>query len=108
VAPGFGLDAMIASRLGLEDLGTGGGAAASGRGAGWLEGTEGGSTVALLLNPIESADRCGGGTMGLVGWVVVAVRLGSGGTDLSEERSDAFMGCLGGSDGLEGSAGECQ
>lgn len=102
------MDARIASRLGLEDLGTGGGAAASGRGAGRLEGTEGGSTVALLLKPIESADRCGGGTMGLFGWVVVADRLGSGGTGRSGTRPDAFVGCLGGSDGLVGSAEGCQ
>lgn len=97
---------MIASRLGLEDLGTGGGAAASVRGAGRLVGTAGGSTVALLLKPNVRADLDGGGTMGLLAWVVVAGRLGSAGTGLSDgERCDTFVDCRGGSDGLEGSDG---
>lgn len=97
----------MASRFGLEDLGIGGGAAASGRGAGRLEGTGGGVTVALLLKPNVRADRCGGGTMGRFVWFDVAGRLGSAGTGLSSERSEAFVDCLGGSDGLVGSAGAC-
>ena len=34
----------------------------------------------------------------------VADRLGSAGMGLSGERSEAFVGCLGGSDGLDGRA----
>lgn len=105
-APGLGFEAIIASRFGLEEVGTGGGAPLT-PGTGRLEGIGGGSTVALLLKPSDRADRtgrCGGGTMALFVSTAVADRLGSAGTGLSGERSGAFVGCLGGSDGLDGKA----
>lgn len=105
-APGLGFEAMIASRFGLEDVGTGGGAPLT-PGTGRLEGIGGGSTVALLLKPSDRADRtgrCGGGTRALFVSTDVVDRLGSAGTGLSGERSEACVGCLGGSDGLDGRA----
>lgn len=105
-APGLGFDAMIASRFGLEDVGIGGGAPLM-PGTGRLDGIGGGSTVALLLNPSDRADRTGrwgGGTIALFVSVAVADRLGSAGTNRSGERSEAFVVCLGGSDGLDGRA----
>ena len=59
-APGLGLgfEAMIASRSGLDEVGTGGGAPLTPV-TGRLEGIGGGSTVALLLNPSDRADRTG-------------------------------------------------
>lgn len=105
-APGLGFEAMIASRFGREDVGTGGGAPLTPC-TDRLEGIGGGSTIALLLNPSDRADRtgrCGGGIMALFVSTAVADRLGSAGTRLSGERSEAFVGCLGGSDGLDGRA----
>lgn len=76
-------------------------------GIGRLEGIGGASTVVLLLKPSDRADRtglCGGGTMALFVSTTVVDRLGSAGTGLSGERSEAFVDCLGGSDGLVGRA----
>lgn len=99
---------MIASRLGFEDIGIGGGALASGASEGRVWGTGGGSTVALLLKPRDRADRCGrcgGGMMTLSVCVVDVGRLISAG--FSGERSGIFVAFLGGRDGLDGSAGIC-
>lgn len=92
--------------MGLDEVGIGGGAPLT-PGTGRLDGTGGGSTVDLLLKPNDRADRtgrCGGGTIALFVSVVVAGRLGSAGTGRSTERSEMFVDCLGGSDGLDGRA----
>lgn len=62
VAPGFGFDAIIASRFGRDDIGMGGGAAGScaASAAGRLAGRGGGVSVALF-NPNSNAERRGGG-----------------------------------------------
>jgi hypothetical protein len=70
MAPGFGLEAMIAFRFGLDDIGTGGGTPRAGTEldvtvGGRVEGT-GGGVAALLLKPISNADRrVGGGAITL-------------------------------------------
>lgn len=102
----------MASRLGLEERGIGGGAPAAVSGAKLNEGLfcgTGGGSVALLLKPISNGDlRVGGGatslfTLGAVPLLVVATGLpGSGG----RSGDDALVvTCLGGSDGLAGSSG---
>ena len=102
---------MMASRLGREASGIGGGApgvevgsglAADGR----FEGT-GGGEGALLLNPISSADRRGGGAITLLVRLsdvveVCAVGL-AGSAGLSGDLSRTFD-CRGGRDGLAGSS----
>ena len=108
-APGFGFEAIIAFKFGLEDRGTGGGALAIVSGAepndGRFCGTGGGS-VALLLKPSSRTDLRGGGAITLfvlgVAALFVVVRQGNGGR--SGERSWTFD-CLGGSDGRAGSSG---
>jgi hypothetical protein len=70
MAPGFGLEAIIAFRFGLDDIGTGGGTPRAGAelvvtAGGRVEDT-GGGVVVLLLKPISSADRrVGGGAITL-------------------------------------------
>jgi hypothetical protein len=67
-APGMGFEAMIASRLGLDESGMGGGvpvfkfgADSTVPGEGRFVGTGGGAAASLLLKPISRADRRGGG-----------------------------------------------
>ena len=108
-APGFGLEAMMASRLGLDERGTGGGIPAVGAESdvavvGRFEGTKGGA-VALLSKPISNADRRGGG--GAIALLFCDIsfeaclcgRAGTGRGDLSQ-----IMDCLGGNDGRAGTS----
>lgn len=97
----------MASRFGLDASGIGGGAPGLGAeseviAGGRVSGT-GGAVAALLLNPICKADRCGGGTMTLLGFGVfvpfVVGLPGSGGR--SGDRFWPFD-CRGGRDGLTG------
>jgi hypothetical protein len=85
-APGFGFEAMIAFKFGLEDRGTGGGAPAVVSGAELNDGRfcgTGGGSVALLLKPSSSTDLRGGGAITLlvleVAGLFVVVRVGKGG-----------------------------
>jgi hypothetical protein len=108
-APGFGFEAMIAFRLGLEERGTGGGVPAVVSGAELNDGRFcgiGGGSVALLLKPSSSTDLRGGGAITLFVFDVVTLFVfvlpGRGGR--SGELSWTFD-CRGGSDGLAGSSG---
>lgn len=101
----------MASRLGLEDKGTGGGAPAAVSGAALNDGLfcgTGGGSVALLLKPISNGDLRGGGAIALFVLgavtllVVVAGLVGNAGR--SGDGALVFD-CLGGSDGLAGSSG---
>jgi hypothetical protein len=108
-APGFGLEAKIAFKLGLDERGTGGGALTTVSGAELKDGRFcgiGGGSVALLLKPSSSTDLRGGGAITLFVFVVVALFMvvlpGRGG-----RSGDMFwtFDCRGGSDGLVGSSG---
>lgn len=103
---------MIASRLGREDRGTGGGApglafvggvAAEGR----FEGT-GGGLGGLLLKPKSRADRGGGGTTRLfvrLGRVGEGLAVGLPGTAGGRSGDGSLtLVCRGGRDGLAGSS----
>lgn len=113
-APGLGFDAIIASRLGRDARGTGGGVLATGAESaatdtGRFDGI-GGGEGALLLKPISSADLLGGGgaiirlttfddgVETLVGALLGRVGLSGKGAEVSD--------CRGGRDG--GAGGPCQ
>jgi hypothetical protein len=98
-APGLGFEAIIASRLGRDESGIGGGAPVFRFGVdsevtadGRFVGT--GGTRSLLLKPISSADRRGGGAITLFARSFEACLWGNDG--------GSRVDCLGGNEGLAG------